>query len=148
MSDRCSYVQDRLGNEERQLGEYRARDGDFVDVAGGDTGTDVKVYELPDDVQEFHITEIQYFDQSSTAATFELYDAELDSNGAVSSKEQITTTFQVTADDDVLYQDLVIEPVTGGAVVINTDSASEVRVGGHAVGDEQYEPASEVTETP
>lgn len=138
------YVQDRQGNSERELGEYVSRDGDVLDVASGDTGNDLILYDFPDDAQEVHLTQIRYVDISGSAASFELKTATLDSNGNVDTATKQTIDFQVSASSDRVIE-WEGEPFTDDAIVVNTDSESEVAVGVRVVHKEYHESASEQT---
>lgn len=144
-----SYPQNRIGNQHRELDEYRARDGAFLDIAAGDTGGELVLYDFPDDVQEVHVVEIHYFDQSGSAAEFDLRDASLDSSGNITgTSTQITPQFTVSASSDRVIQGMVMQPFVNDAVAIQTDSESEVRVGLYADSKQYHEAQSEITGTP
>lgn len=146
MTNRSNYPQDRLGNENREIDDVRGRDGDMATVDSGSTGTDVVVYELPDDVQEFHLEQIHYSNLTSGSASFEVRSATLNDDGSVDTSTTQTPTYNVSADADEHFE-YIGDAFTEDALVVNSDANAQVRFGGYADAKEYHEPAVEQTET-
>lgn len=146
---------DRLGNVRRELSEILSRVGSadesnnegFITVGSGDLDTNLVAYEIPDDVQEFHLELIQAYDSAATNSTeFYVLEATLDSDGNITSTTRRSVTYTVAAGSNGTFE-YHGKPFTGDAVAITSGFEGEISLGGYNVHNEYNEAASEQTST-
>lgn len=149
-----TYTQDRQGNVRRELDERRAReggvDGDndgYIDIAGGDTGTDLVAYELPDHADQVHLEQVMTrADDGTGGGTVTILSATLTDDGAVDTTTQRGVPLDMAAAATDAHE-IVTAPFTEDAIVVNASVASEVSLGVIADHFEESEPATEETQT-
>jgi hypothetical protein len=153
-----NFAQDRLGNVNRVLDDVRAQAGNdastdsngnpegLVDVAGGDTGSDLVVFAVPEGAASFNVEEISAYNSGGTEDTFQILEAELDDDGNITSTTARSVPFNVGAgiSRTISYEGREF----AGAVAVNSNFEGTIGVGGKMDRPEELEPASEQTEAP
>lgn len=148
------YTQDHLGNVRRELDERRARgggvDGDndgYIDVAAGDTDTDLIAYALPDHVDQVHLEQIlTRADDGTGGGVVTISSATLGDDGTIDTATQRGVPLDMAAAATDAHE-LVTAPFTEDAIVVNASVASEISLGVLADHFEESEPATEETQT-
>lgn len=149
------YAQDRLGNVRRDIDELRAAEGQagldtgdgIVEVTSGETGTPVLAYSAPTHASQVILTGLDAFNSvGSGYNTVKVLEAELDSNGSITSTTQRSVPIQVgsgsTRTED--YEGLPFENH------IAVESEFEGQIGVSVISDhhEEDEPAYTTQESP
>lgn len=154
MTERQSnYPQDRLGNESRELDEVRAADGmeesgnGYTQVAGGDTGTLVEVYELPEDVRAFNLELIQAYNGSGAAGTIQIVEASKDDQGNLTEVARRSIKYNIADGSDISREYLGRE-FDSDVIAVDASVAVDIAIGGYADAPEEYEPNAEYTQAP
>lgn len=134
MVDRVeNYKQDRYGNVERELDELRGQDGmsgadadddGIVDIAPGDTGSNIVVYELPQHTDEAILDLIHAHNNSGAAGTFRILEATLDAGGNITGTTRRSVLINV-ADGATRALGYEGEPFTEDAIVVNSGFEGE-----------------------
>lgn len=150
------FEQDNLGNVNRRLDQVRSLEGmegsddddnGIVEIAGGDTGTDLIVYELPTHASRVYLSLIQLYNNSGGAGNYQIYDATLDDQGAVDTTTRRTVPINVAdgATRSIGYEGVAFDQ---DAIVVNAAQTGFVGISVFVDHDQSDEPASEVTQSP
>lgn len=135
--DRYSqYERDRFGNSNPKLDQLRAQGGNsgadadndgIVTIAGGDTGNDVVVYELPRHADQALLDLVSFHNNSGAAGTFRILEATLDNAGNITDTTRRSVLINVAngATRVIGYEG---EPFTGDAIAVNSGISGEVGV--------------------
>lgn len=146
------FTQDRLGNVNRELDAIRAltgmEDGSGLEtIAAGDTGTDVILMEIPEDASGFHLNELHAYNESTSDSTFQIFSATLDDTGAVDTTTARSVRLNVGAEvgRTISYSG---KEFGEDAVVVVSQFAGDIAIGGYMDRPEELEPSTEQTSTP
>lgn len=148
----ANYPQDRLGNENRELDQLRAQEGmtgaddddsGIEEIGTADTGSNVLVYSIPTHADQVVLDLIHAHNSAASEGTFQVFEASLDSNGAIGSTTRRSVPINVS--DGVTraigYEG---EPFTR-SIAVNSEFAGQIGVAVISDHKQSSESASEQT---
>lgn len=150
------YVQDRLGNVRREIDGLRAQAGmegaggdmdGIAEIAGGDTGSDLVAYKIPEHAQQSILIELHAYNSTDTEATYTIKEATLNEDDSVNTVTKRSVPINVAGGATRIHSYEGI-PFDSDAIVINAAFEGEIGVGVIDDHHEENEPASEQTEAP
>lgn len=148
-----NYQQDRLGNVNRELDELRAQEGmvgtdddnmGIQTIGSADTGSNLLVFSKPTHADRVILDLIHAHNSGDAAGTFQIFDAVLDGNGAISSTTRRSVPINVAngSTRSIGYEGKPFE----NAIAINSGFEGEIGLAVISDHDQSSEPNIEQTE--
>lgn len=147
-SEEVAYEQDRLGNERKKLDEIRTREGmvigegnGLLDIADGDTGTELLLLKRPDHADQLHLEQIQAQNEDAGDGTFFILEVTIDNNDNITGSTRRSIDYDMASNSSrtIGYKG---DPFTDHIAVQSTFSGF-VGVAAYSDHDESSEPAIE-----
>lgn len=143
------YQQDSLGNVNREIDDVRGQagmeeDNGLITIESGDVDTETVIMEIPDDVQDVYIYQIDAYNAGAESSTFTLSEVTLDDD------DDITSSTQRTIRESVGSETSRTISYTGGsfdadAIAVTSSFEGDIGIGVYLDSREEHEPDFEQT---
>lgn len=141
------YAQDHLGNVNREIDDVRGQSGmdeqsGLTEIEEGEEGTPKVVMEVPYDVQNAYIYQIDAYNASEQDSHFRLHEAELDNQGNIihTSRRSVRHTVAEETSRTISYTG---DGFSSDAIVVTSEFEGDIGVGVYLDSREEHEPTTE-----